>query len=207
MSTVSEPNEKQSNDDKWLTSGQITLGTTRASPLQPAPSASLAIVRKTTSHRDFRGAVTETYRESWFPEVPPVKQLVQSDSEPMTLRGMHLHKRQWDIWRFTRGEALVRLYGAKYGWSNRNEMILADQGTVIAIPPGVAHGFYTETGCTLVYALTEEYTGDDEFGFYPFDGMAGGEVRHYAPYWPGQHDGLHISERDLRAPRLADFRP
>jgi dTDP-4-dehydrorhamnose 3,5-epimerase len=164
----------------------------------------------TEGHPDARGRVTETYRESWFPEVPPIKQLVQSDSEPMTLRGMHLHKRQWDIWRFTRGVALVRLYGSDYGWSpvlrkNRNELILADQGTVIAIPPGIAHGFYTETRCTLVYALTEEYDVSDEYGFYPFDGM---EASGISPYmWPRKHYGLIVSERDLRAPRLADFQP
>lgn len=150
-------------------------------------------------HGDSRGNVRETYRASWFPQVPTIKQLVRSESRPQTLRGMHLHKRQWDLWHFVSGSALVRMLDA----DGEQTFVRADAGYTIAIPPGVAHGFYTEEGCTLLYALTEEYDGTDEFGWFPFDGLD--EDSH--PGWPKDHIGLLVSERDLRAPRLVDFAP
>lgn len=164
-----------------------------------AQSTGLALVVPQTIHRDARGNVRETFRESWFnPTLPMVRQLVRSESKPQTLRGMHLHRKQWDVWTFTAGWALVRLLDA----DGREQFIPAYGEETIAIPPGVAHGFYTEDGCTLLYALTEEYDGRDEFGFWPFDGLT--EASH--PGWPTSHLGLAVSERDLRAPRLADFR-
>jgi dTDP-4-dehydrorhamnose 3,5-epimerase-like enzyme len=75
------------------------------------------------------------------------------------------------------------------------------RATTIAIPPGVAHGFYTEEGCVLLYALSEEYDGTDEYGFWPFSGLT--EDSH--PGWPRDHIGIVVSERDLRAPKLEDF--
>jgi dTDP-4-dehydrorhamnose 3,5-epimerase-like enzyme len=164
-----------------------------------ATGKDLAILTRLEVHPDSRGSVRETYRASWFPMVPPVKQLVRSESKPKTLRGLHLHKRQWDIWHFVSGSALVRLrYDDGDEWYQR-----MDAGQALAIPPNVSHGFYTEEGCVLLYALTEEYTGDDEFGWYPFDGLT--EDSH--PGWPRDHIGLIVSERDLRAPRLAEFAP
>lgn len=157
---------------------------------------------------DLRGQVMETYRESWFPQTPQVKQLVQSDSGPRVLRGMHLHKRQWDIWRFTRGRAWVRLYDTE---TDEQTFINADQSVVLAIPPGISHGFYTLAGVTLVYALTEEYDGSDEYGWLATDGLA-----NIMKDWPGRtlfggwptslHDVV-VSDRDARATPLADFRP
>lgn len=162
----------------------------------------MALVGRPTARPDHRGTVRETYRESWFPYVPPIRQLVQSNSKPKTLRGMHLHRKQWDIWRFVSDSALVRLVDHVSG---DQVWIEAASDSVIAIPPGISHGFYTESGCILVYALTEEYTGSDEFGWYPFDGHL--FMPAYARVkWPKNHSGLNISERDLRAPRLAEFR-
>lgn len=159
----------------------------------------MILVRNLDVHPDSRGNVRETYRASWFPEVPTIKQLVRSESKPNTLRGMHLHKRQWDIWHFVGGKALLRVRDRE----GRQVIQPTAGGTTIAIPPGVSHGFYTEEGCVLLYALTEEYDGSDEYGWYPFDGLT--EDSH--PGWPRDHIGLVISERDLRAPRLADFAP
>ena len=118
---------------------------------------------------------------------------------------MHLHRRQTDIWRFTEGRAVVRLYDPATG---DQSMLSGDDNVVIAIPPGIAHGFYTMNGCTLVYALTEEYTGTDEFGFYPFDGLDPAMSDMFKPDfgWPTHHYNLIVSERDMRAPRLADFK-
>lgn len=164
----------------------------------------LAIVVTPKSHPDSRGSVRETYRASWFPQVPPVKQLVQSVSGPKVLRGMHLHRRQHDIWHFTEGRAVVRLYDTATG---DYAMVQGDENVVIAIPPGISHGFYTLNGCTLVYALTNEYDGSDEYGWYPFDGLDPEMFDAFQPDygWPTHHHNLVVSERDMRAPRLADF--
>jgi dTDP-4-dehydrorhamnose 3,5-epimerase len=146
-----------------------------------------------------RGNVRETYRQSWHPTmtVPPIRQLVRSESKAKVLRGMHLHRRQWDLWHFVSGDAVVRLRYA----DGQDVFDRLDAGSTLYIPPGVAHGFYTEEGCILLYALTEEYTGDDEFGFYPFDGLDADAH----PAWPTSHLGIVVSERDLRAPRLSEF--
>lgn len=166
----------------------------------------LALIVRPTAHPDHRGTVRETYRASWFPYLPAIQQLVQSNSKPKTLRGMHLHRKQWDIWRFVEDGALVRLVNHVNGDEG---FIQADKDVVLAIPPGISHGFYTERGCILVYALTEEYTGTDEFGWYPFDvpeqRREGRVIAGPAWTWPRSHDGLNISERDLRAPRLSEF--
>lgn len=163
-------------------------------------SPALGILRSLAVHPDLRGSVRETYRESWFPTVPPVRQFVRSASKAKTLRGMHLHKRQWDIWHIVSDEALVRLYDHRTG---EGAFVRLDSTMTLAIPPGVSHGFYTERGCILMYALTEEYDGSDEYGWYPFDGLTEGDH----PGWPKSHLGLVISERDIRAPRLAEFAP
>ena len=160
---------------------------------------SVARLKALTVHEDSRGSVRETYRTSWWPDLPPVKQLVRSQSIPNTLRGMHLHRRQTDLWHFVSWSALVRLVYHDEGIENI--FMRLDAGSTLAIPPGVSHGFYTTEGCTLLYALTEEYTGDDEFGWFPIDGLT--EDSH--PGWPTTHPGIVISERDIRAPRLAEF--
>ena len=162
----------------------------------------LALVARPEAHPDLRGSVRETYRRSWFPEyVGDIKQLVQSDSNAQVLRGMHLHRKQWDIWRFTHGIALVRLMDHETG---EQAFFHGDGASVIAIPPGISHGFYAPQGCTLVYALTEEYDGSDEYGWFPLDGLPE-DTAHELDYWPRDHEGLVLSLRDLRAPRLAEF--
>lgn len=158
-----------------------------------------ATLKTLTIHRDNRGNVRETFRASWFPQVPPIKQLVRSKSRPKTLRGMHLHKRQWDVWHFVKGAALVRTY--VHGESDF--YLWAGPGYTIAIPPGVSHGFYTPDGCILMYALTEEYDGSDEFGWHWSDGID--LNAEFAEEWPTDPSGLLISERDMKAGRLGEL--
>lgn len=187
-----------------MTSANDSLAAKSPRRVEGAAGNLLALVATPTPHPDSRGTVRETYRQSWFPQVPPVKQLVQSNSKANVLRGMHLHKVQWDIWRFVSDSALVRLYDHTTG---DQAFLQGNSDTVIAIPPGISHGFYTRTGCILVYALTNEYDGTDEYGWYPFDGLDPIRYDMFLPdqNWPSHHFGLTISERDLRAPRLADF--
>ena len=154
------------------------------------------IIKILKPHGDGRGRVIESYRASWFPGVPPVVQAVQSDSRPHVMRAMHAHKLQWDIWHFTDGEAFVQLYDHRDGWY---EAFDAGRGLTVAIPPGVSHGFYTARGCTLVYLLTREYDGSDEYGWNAIDPTWPG-----ASYWP-KHITPEISVRDMTAPSLQEF--
>src|SRR5512133_1525204 len=153
------------------------------------------IVRALVVHPDTRGSVREAYRESWFPGVPPVRQIVHSISRANVLRGMHAHKRQYDIWHFVMGEAQVQLFDHRTGeWQS----IIVGTGSTIVIPPGVSHGFYTRLGCTLTYFLTEEYDGSDEYGWSAFDTDWPG-----AAAWEGEYPLR--SERDIDARSLRDF--
>ena len=159
-----------------------------------------ATIRNLEVHPDDRGNVRETYRASWYPDLPPIKQLVRSKSRPKTLRGMHLHRRQHDIWHFVKGHALVRIFDHEtledaYTW--------AGPGQTIAIPPGKSHGFYTPDGCVLLYALTEEYDGSDEHGWRWWDGVD--PQIEFSDEWPRVIDNLIVSDRDINAPRLTEF--
>src|SRR5262245_36384583 len=121
-------------------------------------------IRGLDVHHDERGNVRETFRASWYPDLPPIVQMVRSLSFRNTIRGMHVHREQWDVWHFAAGDALVRL---------DDRLIEAYPGSTIVIPPGVAHGYYTPRGCLLIYGLTREYDGTDEYGWFPFDGLEG----------------------------------
>lgn len=146
------------------------------------------IRRLEAQHSDHRGFVAETYRASDFPSIPPIAQLTRSTSVPKTLRGLHMHKEQYDIWYFVEGEALVRLI------QDGTEMFLyGDLNSTIIIPPGVYHGFYTETGCTLLYGLTKEYDGLDEYNMSPFANLTEDSNQS----WPRSPEGINMSERDL----------
>ena len=64
------------------------------------------------------------------------------------------------------------------------------------LPPGVAHGFYTEAGCTLTYLVDAVFTGADEHGVAWNDPGLGIS-------WP---DGDPVlSERDRANPFLAEL--
>lgn len=171
-----------------------TTTTTEPSEKTPAPSV---IQRTLLVHKDDRGSVRESFRASWA-EMPPIRQLVHSESRPHVMRAMHAHKRQWDIWHFTKGErVLVQTYDIASGELN---VMVATPGDTILIPPGVAHGFLAAFGCTLVYALTEEYDGTDEYGFNAYSPEYPG-----AKYWSLPSEEVLRSRRDEDAPSFRHF--
>lgn len=153
------------------------------------------MLRPLTVHADARGSVRESYRASWFPDVPPIVQVVHSESGPGVLRGLHSHKQQHDIWHFTAGRAFVQLYEPV--WDELDARWYGP-GETLVIPPGVAHGFYTPEGCTLIYLLTSEWDGSDEFEFDALDPLYPG-----AAEWPS---GPYVrSPRDLEAPPFLEW--
>jgi dTDP-4-dehydrorhamnose 3,5-epimerase len=153
-------------------------------------------VRELVVHADGRGDVRETFRESWLGQ--PVKQMVRSFSRVGTIRGMHLHKRQTDVWTFVEGRALVQLLNPATGWHKIHRV---DARQTLVIPPGIAHGFQALTDCILVYGLTEEYDGSDEYGFNPFSEDFLGRWQ-WAPPPGGDGGEWIVSERDRKAPSL-----
>jgi dTDP-4-dehydrorhamnose 3,5-epimerase len=151
------------------------------------------VAKELTVHSDKRGSVREAFRASWFPGVPPIVQVVHSESRPGVMRAMHHHRQQYDIWHFVKGEAFVQLYDPETGWYSGDWYGPND---TLVIPPGVAHGFYTSSGCILTYYLTREFDGTDEFEFDALDPEYPGAID-----WPEPDARGYIrSKRDLNAP-------
>lgn len=151
------------------------------------------------SHRDERGSLTETYRRSWLERGREAVQANVSRSHPGVLRGLHWHANQSDMWCFLTGVAFVAFADLRSGSPSRfgtfSRTIDAErQPYAIAIPPGVAHGFYAETGVVLQYLVDAYYSGEDEFGLAWDDPDLG------IP-WPNPRPLL--SERDRSNPDLA----
>lgn len=120
-------------------------------------------------HGDDRGSLTEVYRRAWVAGGREVVQANLSVSRRGVLRGLHWHRRQADYWCVLSGVAHVALVDLREGSPSRlatfERRIDAAEGRVgLAIPPGIAHGFYAETEVFLQYLVDEPYTGDDEFG-------------------------------------------
>lgn len=133
--------------------------------------ASIAGVRVTTlrSHTDPRGSLTELYRRSRSgDDERPLVQANLSRSEPGVLRGLHFHRRQSDLWVPINGRARAALYDLRDGSPTRGGALTieldAAEPVALSIPPGVAHGFATSDGFTLLYLVDREYAGDDEWG-------------------------------------------
>ncbi len=166
---------------------------------EPPPIPGVRVFRL-VPHEDDRGGLTETYRREWIPGASEAVQANLSWSRPGVLRGLHWHRRQADYWCVVSGRAHVALVDLREGSpALRSAMELdVDAGTErlgIAIPPGVAHGFYAETEVLLQYLVDATFTGEDEFGLAWDD-------PDLAIAWPSPTPKL--SERDRSNPSLAE---
>ena len=157
-------------------------------------------------HADDRGAFRELWRATAFPE----RRFVQanlSTSAGGVLRGLHVHRRQDDLWIVSAGRAFVALVDIRAMLDATAPSPLVETRELapddwVVIPSGVAHGFLAIEALDLVYFVTNEYDGSDELGFAWDDPAA-------AVPWPaleGIPDGRPIlSDRDSRNPSLADL--
>jgi dTDP-4-dehydrorhamnose 3,5-epimerase len=162
--------------------------------------------RSLTFHGDERGSLAEIWRGSWGQGLPDlhggvqVRQANLSRSAARVLRGLHVHRRQADVWVVLEGHALIGLVDVRPALAGdgevRTETIDATAGDLLYLPDGVAHGFYARTPITLLYLVTNEYDGTDELGFAWDDPLA-------AVPWPDRMPIL--SPRDAAAPPLADL--
>ncbi|MBI4898471.1 MAG: dTDP-4-dehydrorhamnose 3,5-epimerase family protein [Actinobacteria bacterium] len=155
------------------------------------------IFRELTVHGDHRGRVFEGWREGWTPFT--VRQLTEGRAAAGVMKGLHLHYIQWDWWRIVSGRMLVGLYDARpHSPSFRataNFEMSPDSPHGLAIPPGVAHGFYALEDVEMIYLLSEVYNPDDEHGVR-WDSVG--------IDWPLTGEPL-ISDRDIGLPTAEQF--
>lgn len=162
------------------------------------------LLRDLTVHGDRRGRVFEGWRVEWTDW--PVKQLTEARAAAGVLKGLHLHYRQWDWWRCVSGRMRVGLYDARpgsptHGVASTLEMT-SDAPSALAIPPGVAHGFYALSDLEMIYLLSEVYDPGDEHGLrWNTAGIEWG-VGDAVPAATGEPI---LSARDLALPPLDEF--
>jgi len=156
-------------------------------------------------HADERGS----FRELWRADDFPGERFVQanlSSSATGVLRGLHLHRRQDDLWVVADGRAFVALVDIRpllrRSGAARVETRVLGADEWVVIPTGVAHGFLAIEPLQLIYFVTNAYDGSDELGF-AWDDPA---VAVAWPALPGTPDGRPIlSGRDGANPLLAEL--
>jgi dTDP-4-dehydrorhamnose 3,5-epimerase len=134
------------------------------------------VVMKTcTVHADDRGALIEILRDD-EPVFREVKQTTYTVAYPGVIKAFHWHKRQWDVWFMVAGMAQVVLYDLREDSPTCGETQVIYMGVrkpqVVAIPPGVAHGYRTlgTEPAALLYHTTERYDpADPDEMRIPFD--------------------------------------
>ena len=113
---------------------------------------------------DHRGFFVETYRAVWL-----AGRFVQSNlslTRAGSLRGLHYHLAQDDLWTVLDGDgtaALVDLRGSSPAYL-AIERVGLRRGVAVFIPAGVAHGFEAHRDLLLAYQVSTYYDGTDELG-------------------------------------------
>jgi dTDP-4-dehydrorhamnose 3,5-epimerase len=173
--------------------------------------AEIAGVRwgRVQAHNDERGAFREICRASIFADLtvrdagaeePRFVQANLSFSRTGVLRGLHYHRRQLDHWVVIHGTVFVALVDLRSS-ERRPTLVTRVLGTddSVTIPLLVAHGFLALRPTNLLYFVTNEYDGTDEYGLAWNDPTVG------VP-WPdlaGGNASLIVSPRDRANPSLA----
>lgn len=124
-------------------------------------------LRPLEEQRDQATWTTELYRGDWRMDVVPVQWNLVS-SRANTLRGVHVHANHWDYLCVIDGEMLLgvhdmRPHSPTYRLAAQRRLP-ADPPVSIAIPPGVAHGFYFASATTYFYAVSHYWNPSDELG-------------------------------------------
>ena len=158
-----------------------------------------AVLTRMPRFDDIRGSFTETFRQEWMPRADPMVQGNLSRSAPRVFRGLHFHRDQADFWTVVAGAVTVALYDVRQGSPTQGSSVAIrlaeDEPAGLYIPPGIAHGFYTATGCALSYLVDRLFTGEDEHGIAWDDPGLGIDWSFADPV---------LSERDRSNPPLAD---
>ena len=101
-------------------------------------------LKKLTVHTDDRGFLMEVLKSD-DPCYQAIKQTTYTEAFPGVIKAFHWHRRQWDMWFFTRGMAQVVLYDLRPEsptYRDTNTLILGERApALLSIPAGVAHGY------------------------------------------------------------------
>jgi dTDP-4-dehydrorhamnose 3,5-epimerase len=123
-------------------------------------------MKRLTVHSDDRGILMEVLRAD-DPFYEPVKQTTYTEAYPGVIKAFHWHKRQTDIWFFSKGMAQVVLYDLRSDspTHRRTDVLIMGERTpiLLAIPTGIAHGYRvlgTEPA-GLFYHTTDVYDPAD----------------------------------------------
>jgi dTDP-4-dehydrorhamnose 3,5-epimerase len=116
--------------------------------------------RSLQTHADARGNFTEIFRKEWHDAPAPI-QWSLSASRPNVLRGVHVHARHWDYLCVVAGEMIVGLHDLRPGAATQGQSamlrLVSDRLTIVTIPPGVAHGFYSPGHSTHMIGASRYY--------------------------------------------------
>lgn len=119
-------------------------------------------LKKLTAHFDDRGFFAEIakFGEETFHDI---KQTSYTQTYPGVIKAFHWHKKQWDLWCVVQGSAQVVLYDLREDSSTKGTSMVLYPGEhnlmLIAIPPGVAHGYRVlgSKPLGMFYHVTEAY--------------------------------------------------
>jgi dTDP-4-dehydrorhamnose 3,5-epimerase len=114
-------------------------------------------------HEDDRGWLMELRRDSWLPA--GTLQTNLSFSRRGTIRGLHWHERQDDLFACLQGMARVVVLDRESGDTYSED--IGDENSVgLYIPGQLAHGFEALTDLLFCYHVTTEYEPEapDEYG-------------------------------------------
>jgi len=126
---------------------------------------------------DDRGFFTEIARfgdGSWVDGFGPKSQVSAALSYPGTIKAVHFHRRQTDLWAPLCGHLQVALFDLRVSspsFGRVNTLYIGEwQPWRLRIPPGVGHGYkvLSAAPAVLVYAADRHYDPGDE-GRIPFD--------------------------------------
>ncbi|MBO3762217.1 dTDP-4-dehydrorhamnose 3,5-epimerase [Ciceribacter sp. L1K22] len=159
---------------------------------------------------DARGYFMETFRKSLFEEMVGPFEFVQDNqslsADPGTIRGLHFQlepRAQGKLVSCIAGAILdvavdIRVGSPTYGRHVGAELS-AENGCMLWVPPGFAHGFCTLQPDTKVsYKVTDYYSPEHDRGL-AFDDPD------LAIAWPVAPDKAVLSAKDNQQPKLRDL--
>lgn len=123
-------------------------------------------LKKINPNFDDRGFLVEILKET-DPFFRSIKQITYTETYPGVIKAFHWHKKQWDFWFVAKGMAQVVLYDLRKNSPTKGETNVFYLGeknlAVLAIPPGVAHGYRVlgNQPVCLFYQTSKVYDSDN----------------------------------------------
>ncbi|MBI2690332.1 MAG: dTDP-4-dehydrorhamnose 3,5-epimerase family protein [Solirubrobacterales bacterium] len=150
-------------------------------------------------HHDERGVFTELFRDEWNSATEPVQWNVVR-SVAGVLRGVHVHVTHHDYLVVVDGSMVLGLCDLRPQSPSHGAALTlelrSDEPQAVAIPPGVAHGFYFPEASIHVYAVSHYWDLADELGCRWDDPDLA---------IPWSHQEATIAPRDAQLPPLSEL--